>query len=168
MSETLRLLGQGLFYAAVAAFVGYFSQNPAWTAFPPDRAQILVSFAHGAERREACRRLTPAEIAKLPPSERRPNTCERERLPVHLVIEIDGGVVFDALLPPTGIWQDGPSRAYEKFAVPPGRHRILLKLEDRGRKDAFAWVAEREVELAPGRKLAVDFKADEGGFLFYG
>jgi len=168
MSEALRFVGQSLFYAGVAAFIGYFSQNPAWTAFPPDRALLLASFAHGAERREACRRLTPEEIAKLPPQQRRPDTCERERLPVHLVVEIDGDVAYDAWLPPTGVWQDGPSRAYEKFPLPPGRHRIVLKLEDRGRRDAFAWAVEREVELLPGRKLAVDFKADEGGFLFHG
>lgn len=167
MSELLRCAGQGLVYAAVAALIGHFSQSPKWTSFPPDQAQILVSFAHGAERREACRRLTPAEIAQLPPSERRPSTCERQRLPVRLVIEIDGQLIYDAWLPPTGIWQDGPSRAYEKLALPPGRHRIVLRLEDSGRPDAFRWIAEREVELRPGRKLAVDFKADEGGFLFY-
>lgn len=167
MAEPLRYLGQAAVYAFVAALIGYFSQNPAWTSFPPDKAQVVLSFAHGAQRLEACRRLTPAEIAKLPPQQRRPNTCERERLPVRVRLEIDGQVVYDAVLPPTGIWGDGPARAYEKFAVAPGRHRIVVRLEDRGRTDAFGYTGETEVELRPGRKVAIDFKADEGGFLFF-
>ncbi|GBD44806.1 hypothetical protein HRbin40_02296 [bacterium HR40] len=168
MPDVGRWFGQSLILAGFVTVIGFFSQRPTLVVFPPDRAQLVVSFAHGAERREACRRLTPQEIARLPPQQRRPNTCERERLPVRLVLAIDGNQVFDGVLEPTGIWGDGPSRAYLKFALPPGRHHLVLKLEDRGRGDAFAYVSEREIELGAGRRLAVDFKADAGGFLFYG
>jgi len=160
-------LGQGMVYALAAAGIGYFAQNPVWHDFPPDRARIVLALVHGGARVEACRRLSYEEIRRLPPAERRPSTCKRERKPVRVQLELDGRVLYDAILPPTGLSGDGPSRAYVKFDVATGRHCLRVRLEDRGRPDAFAWHREVTVELDPRRRLAIDFKADKGGFLFY-
>ncbi len=167
MTDLFRYAGQVLFYAVVMLGIGYFSQRPIYRHVPPDKAQILMSFSHGGARVEACRRLSSEEIAKLPPRERRPNTCSRKRLPIRVQLVLDDEVVFDRILEPTGLAGDGPAHAYEKFLVPAGRHRLIARLEDRGRTDTFAYESELVVDLRPRQNLPIDFKADKGGFIFY-
>ena len=166
MLRPSKLLGQLLFFAAAAVVTGFFASHPAYRAFPAGDALIKLSFNHGAVRKEACRRLTSAEIAKLPPSERRPNTCSRERVPLRVQVTIDGKLAYDAELQPAGLSRDGPARAYQKFVVPAGRHKLELRLRDNRALTGFDYDTVREVNLRPLQNLAIDFKPDRGGFLF--
>ena len=166
MTGPLALAGQAVFYALVAAATGYFASYPVYEQFPRDQAQIKLSFAHGAARVEDCRRLSYEEIAKLPPSRRRPSTCARERIPVRVQLQLDDRTVYDAVLEPTGLSRDGPARAYRKFAVPAGRHVIVARLRDSKRSQGFDYEKRVTVDLAPLQSLAIDFKADKGGFVF--
>ncbi|HEX6114506.1 MAG TPA: hypothetical protein VFZ10_19590 [Geminicoccaceae bacterium] len=165
MAKPLRYLGQGAVYLLLALGIGYFSDRPTHTHFPPDMALIKLSFAHGA-RKEDCRRRTAEELAKLPPNMRRPMVCARERLPVAVELLLDGEPLYDAVLPPTGLAGDGPSRAYQRFAVPPGRHELSARLRDTDRAEGFDFERTAVVELAPAQSLAIDFRAEMGGFIF--
>ncbi|HFD15913.1 MAG TPA: hypothetical protein ENJ38_06375 [Rhodospirillales bacterium] len=167
MTDLFRYVGQAVFYAVVVLAIGYFSQRPIYEHIPPDKAQILLSFSHGGARVEACRRLSAEEIARLPPRERRPNTCSRRRVPIRVQLVLDEEVIFDRTLEPGGLAGDSPAHAYEKFLVPVGRHRLVARLEDRGRSDRFAYESELVVDLRPRQNLPIDFKADKGGFIFY-
>jgi hypothetical protein len=166
MADAARYALQALFYLAFAVAIGVLASWPVYEQFPADQAEIKLSFVHGAERREACRRLTPQEIAALPPSQRRPNTCARERLPIEVELELDGRVIYAASLEPAGLASDGPARTYQKFAVPPGRRVVTARLRDSDRPEGFDYERTVEVELAPQQSLAIDFKADRGGFDF--
>ncbi len=166
MPSVLQYAAQGAFYIAAAALTGYFSIAPTYRQLPEDVAQVKLSFAHGAKRTKDCRRLSSKEIAALPPGERRPNTCDRERRVVHVQLEIDGEILYQADLQPTGLSNDGPARTYRKFTVPAGEHRIVARLRDSGRTDGFDYITEHAAVLAPQQNLAVDFKADAGGFIF--
>lgn len=166
MNDPVRLVGQALFYLLFAALIGYFASKPLYRYFPEDRAQIKLSFVHGAARSEDCRRLTSQEIAKLPPNERRPNTCARERIPARIQIVVDDRMLYDAVLQPTGIANDGPMRTYQKFVVAPGQHTITARLRDSKRAEGFDYENTMRVDLKPLQNLAVDFKADSGGFTF--
>lgn len=166
MVRILQLAGQGLIYAAAAALIGYFAALPVYQQFPEGQAQLKLSFAHGAKRAKACRRLTSQEIAKLPPNERRPNTCERERVTVYVQLDLDGKRILDARLEPIGLARDGPARIYRKFTVEPGTHIVIARLRDSRRKDGFDYETRREMFLAAGQNMAIDFKADAGGFIF--
>ena len=137
MPKLLQYAGQAVFFAAIAAFTGYFASRPVYWQMPPDMAQIKLSFAHGAARAVECKRLTSKEIAALPPNERRPNTCARERVAVHVQLTIDGEPIHDAVLEPTGLSRDGPARIYEKFLVPAGRHTITARLRDSRSSEGF-------------------------------
>ena len=150
----------------VAVFVGYFSNKAVYKEFPDGNAQIKFSFAHGAARKIDCRKLTSKEIAKLPPNKRRPNTCTRERIPLHVQLELDGQLLYDDSLEATGITNDGPARTYKKFVVPTGRHSITVRMRDTKRQSGFDYETSRQVTLKPFQNLAVDFKADSGGFFF--
>ena len=166
MPNILQYAGQVVFFAAAAALTGYFSVSPAYRQMPADMAQVKLSFAHGAQRQKDCRRLTTKEIAALPPNERRPNTCDRARKAVEVQLELDGKLIYEAELEPTGLSRDGPSRTYQKFTIPAGAHTIIARLRDSGRKEGFDYVSKHEAELSPWQNLAVDFKADAGGFIF--
>lgn len=167
MPDIPRLFGQFLVYGLIAAGIGYLSNQPLYYQFPDDKAQIKLSFAHGAARKEPCRRLSSEEIAKLPPSQRRPNTCSRERLPVIIQLLLDGKIIYDDVLEPTGIARDGPSRIYSKFQVAPGRHVVVARLKDTHRGEGFDYEKTVSIDLTPLQNLAIDFKADQGGFLFH-
>lgn len=166
MVRLLQFMGQALFYAAICVIIAYFATRPVYRQFPQDKAQIKMSFAHGAARTRECRRLTPQEIAKLPPNKRRPNTCDRARVAVHVQLDVDGKVIYDARLEPTGLAGDGPARAYEKFIVSPGAHIVTARLRDNRETTGFNYETRRELELVAGQNLAIDFKADAGGFIF--
>jgi hypothetical protein len=166
MPELLKYAGQALVYAAVAAAVGFFSTSPTYHQVPPGMAQIKLSFRHGGVRVEDCRKLTPEEIAKLPARERRPNTCTRERVPITIDISLDGAELYHAVLQPTGLSRDGPAETYRKFLVSAGHHRITAQLRDSKRTDGYDYRSVEEIDLAQWQNLAIDFKSDQGGFLF--
>ncbi|NNE21329.1 MAG: hypothetical protein HKN11_01840 [Rhizobiales bacterium] len=166
MRRYLRYTGQFAFFLLIAAFIGYFSNQPVYQQTPDGMAQIKLSFAHGAARKVDCRKLSSKEIARLPANERRPNTCARERIPVHIQLMLDGELLYDAQLQATGLSQDGPARTYRKLIVPAGPHTIVARLRDTKRGSGFDYEAERQVTLKPFQNLAIDFKADSGGFQF--
>jgi len=166
MPDAVRYAGQAVILACAMAFIGYFSSNPVYRQVPEGSAQIKLSFAHGAARKVDCRKLTAQEIAKLPPKERRPNTCARERIPLHVQLTLDGELLYDDRLKATGLASDGPARTYRKFIVPAGPHTITARLRDSKRETGFDYEATHEVTLKEFQNLAIDFKADAGGFQF--
>ncbi len=165
MARVLRYAGMAAFFALAALITGYLSNQPAYRHFPADKSQIKLSFSHGAERVEACRRLTPEEIADLPKSERRPNTCARERVPLRIQMSLNGRVLYDREAAPSGLSADGPARVYKEFAVEPGRHVLELRLRENREMTGFDHRARFELDLDPRRNIAVDFRPDAGGFI---
>jgi hypothetical protein len=166
MPSLPQYIGQAAVFAAVAAGIGFLSALPVYHQVPDDMAQIKLSFRHGGRRVEDCRKLTPEEIAKLPPQERRPNTCDRERLPVAVRIDVDGQTLYEEVLHPTGLSNDGPSETYRKFLVTAGPHTVSAYLRDSGREEGYDFERSVDIDFQPHQSLAVDFKADQGGFLF--
>jgi hypothetical protein len=165
MPSVTSFFGQAVFYAICAACIGYLSASPVYRQFPEDMAQVKLSFRHGARRVEDCRKLTSNEIAKLPKGELKANTCARQRDPLAVRILIDGEVLFDETLQPTGLSGDGPAEAYRKFTVPAGHHRIAAFLRDSKRTEGYDYEKHFDLELVPQQSMAIDFKADQGGFL---
>ncbi len=166
MPDMLRYAGQVIFFVAVAAVTGYLASWPIYHQVPEDKAQIKLSFAHGGARKVDCRRLTASEIAALPPRERRPNTCSRERIPIRVQLSLNGEILYDEELSPTGLSGDGPARTYRKFLVTAGDHVIVARMRDSKRTEGFDYEATHEVSLEKWQNLAIDFKADTGGFQF--
>lgn len=164
MPSPAQWAGQVLFYVAAAGVTGLFASWPTWSRLPPDQAQITIAFAHGGARKEACRKLTPEEIASLPAHERRPSDCRRERVPLRFELVLDDRPLLARTLPPSGLSRDGPSQLYEKLAVPSGRHTVTVRLADSGRASGFDYESRFELELRPRQNLAIDFGPDRGGF----
>jgi len=166
MPKPFALFGQIVIYAMVAVSFGYFSIYPGYKRFGPDQAHILISFSHIGQRKEACRKLTQEEIDNKQANMHRGEVCPRERLPVTLELLLAEELMFEALLPPTGIASDGASQVYRRFTVPSGPHRITARLRDSTREEGFDYEMQKDVELAAGEKYVIDFRSELGGFLF--
>jgi hypothetical protein len=164
MFNALSYLGQAAVYSALAALLGYFSDSPAYVHFPADEALIKLSLIHGG-RKESCRTRTPEELERLAPNMRRAVVCSRERLPVVVELKLDGHDLYRAVLPPTGLFGDGPSQAYARFPVAPGPHELGMKLRDTARIEGWDYGREEDIDLKPLQNLAIDFRAETGGFL---
>ena len=166
MNNGLRIAVQLVTYAIFAVGVGYLSASPAYDYADAGKATIKLSLSHAADRVKPCVRLTPEEIAELAPNMRRPETCERQRLPLTVELEIDGTVVAHIEAPPSGLWDDGPGSIYERFEVEPGEHTITARLRDSDRSDGWDYPHTENVTLVASRYFTVTFRAATGGFRF--
>jgi hypothetical protein len=150
----------------VFALAILLSDTPAYRVIPPQTGVLKLSFSHGADRKAACRKLTAEEIAALPANMRRTEICPRRRPPVDVELIVDGETLFRQELPPSGIAGDGPSRVYQKFVLPAGKHTIAVALSDNPQATGFEYDEVRQVDLAAGQNLVIDFSPTDGGFIF--
>lgn len=167
MKTWARYAGQTLAYAAFLALLGFFATAPAYHPIDPDAAMIKLSFTHVGQRKVECRKLSPEEIAQLPPNMRLTLDCPRERLPVLVELELDGKLMLRRAIKASGLSHDRTSSIYQKFVVPPGRHVVNARLRDSARTEGFDYARSTEVELKPRQNFVVDFNAAAGGFSFH-
>jgi len=165
MSRPLRLILGTAVMSALILGTAALSAWPSYRAEPEGTGLIRLSFSHGGQK--SCRDLTEAELAKLPANMRRKQVCDRQRPPLYVELDIDGATVFRAVLPPSGIAGDGPSRVYERFVLPAGPHEIAVRLRDSARPEGFDHDAVHRVDLAPDQSFAIDFNPAFGGFIFH-
>ena len=166
MIRGARYVLQAIFYAAFAVFVAWFATEPAYQYANLSMASVKVSLSHAADRVQPCVQLTAEEIAELAANMRRTETCERERLPVVLEMDVDGERAFELVAPASGLWNDGPASIYERFDLTPGVHEISVRLRDTARTEGWDYERSEVVTLEAGRYFTVTFKAETGGFNF--
>lgn len=159
-----RTLGQALAYSCVAALLAYFSIAPRHEVLGPKLAMVNLSFSQAGRLKEPCTALTPAELAKLPINMRRPRDCRRERWPVEVQLVINGELMHSGRYAPAGLWSDGPSTVYKRFAVPAGQTTLSVRLRDSGRVEGFDYTRSATVDLEAAQNLVIDFHAEQGGF----
>lgn len=166
MILVLKRLGQLIAIVALFGAVALLSDRPTYRQIPAGAGIVMLTFVHGADRRSECRRLTPEEIAKLAPNMRRVEECPRSRRPVYVELNIDGRNVYRASLPPSGIAGDGPSRAYQRIVLPAARYDVAVRMRDTSRSDGFDHERREIVQLAESQMLVIDYRADNGDFVF--
>lgn len=163
--RAVRSAAQFVVVLALFASVALLSDWRVYRQIPPGHAVVTLTFVHNAGRRGECRRLTPQEIAKLPPNMRRVQDCPRERRPVYIELDVDGRPMYRASLPPTGIAGDGPSRVYRKFVLPAGGYEVAVRMRDTA-TDAFDHEESRRITLAADQNFVIDFHSETGRFIF--
>jgi hypothetical protein len=166
VSRALRLAGEFVVIAALFAGVAWLSDRPAYRQIPEGSAVMMLTFVHSAERLGKCRRLSPEEIAKLPPNMRRVQDCPRQRRPIYVELDVDGRNIYSASLPPTGIAGDGPSRVYERFVLPAKTYDVAVRIRDTARVDGFDHERRDSVQLSPERMFVIDYRPESAGFVF--
>jgi hypothetical protein len=166
MNNPLRIFLQAITYAAFAIIVGYLSASPAYDYADSGKATIKLSLSHAANRVKPCVRLTPEEIARLAANMRRSESCERQRLPLTVELEIDGETAANVRALPSGLWNDGPASIYERLEVEPGAHTITARLRDSDRSEGWDYTHTEDAMLVSGRYFTITFRAETGGFNF--
>jgi hypothetical protein len=166
MIRALRLLGQFVVIAALFAGVAWLSDRPTYRQIPEGTGVMMLSFVHSADRRGECRRLSPEEIAKLPPNMRRVQDCPRARRPIYVELDLDGRNVYRASLPPTGIAGDGPSRVYQRFVLPARKYDIAVRMRDTARAEGFDHERHDKIDFAPDQLFVIDYRPESGEFIF--
>lgn len=158
--------GQVALYGAFAVVIAAFSNWPTYRYLPEDHALIRLSMVHQAERVHECEAVSAEELAALPPTMRAPVKCPRERAPLTVEVDIDGALVHQQTVSPSGLSGDGPASVYRRLTVPAGVHYLSVRLRDSIRTDGFDFEGNAIVDLAPAQILVVDFDAENGAFTF--
>lgn len=159
-------IGQVLLYGVFALIIGVFSHWPTYRHLADDEALIKLSFTHAAQRVDECRKLTPEELAKLPPNMRAPTKCGRERASVVVEVDIDGKPAIRHVAQPSGLSRDGASAVYQRMTVRAGTHQVAVRLKDSVGGSGFDYEREKAVTLEPAQILVIDFDAQRGGITF--
>ncbi len=162
----MRLAGQFAAILALFAGVAWLSDHPTYRQIPEGSAVMMLTFVHGADRRGECRRLTPEEIAKLPPNMRRVQDCPRVRRPIYVELDVDGRNIYHASLAPTGIAGDGPSRVYQRFVMPARKYEVAVRMRDTARSDGFDHERRDTIDFVPDQLLVIDYRPESGEFIF--
>lgn len=166
MTSITKYIGQAVAYALLMAFVGYFSTSPAYTYVDPQKKSVVkLSLAHAGKIIGECRDISEAQRKRFPPGARIPQDCPRERSNITIEFSLDGNIVFDRVIPPTGLSRDGAAYVYETFVVPAGEHKLEVKMRDDVRTQGFDYERKETVTLKGGRMLIVDFAPERGGFI---
>jgi hypothetical protein len=166
MTDVLRRCAQFVIIAALFASVAAFANWPVYRQTPSGTGIVMLSFVHGADRRADCRRLTPEEIAKLPPNMRRVQDCPRGRRPIYVELDVGDRIAYRASLPPSGIAGDGPSRVYERFVLPAGQYDVSVRMRDTARPEGFDFERKEHITLTPDQMIVIDFRSEPAGFVF--
>jgi hypothetical protein len=166
MNRVLHLAGGFIVIVALFAAVAVLSDRPGYRQIPAGSAVMMLTFVHSADRRGECRRLSPEEIAKLPPNMRRVQDCPRVRRPIYVELDLDGRNIYSANLPPTGIAGDGPSRVYQRFVLPASGHDVAVRMRDTARAEGFDHERHGRIDLAPDQLFVIDYRPESGEFIF--
>jgi hypothetical protein len=166
MTGLLRIGGQFAVIVALFAAVAAFADWPVYRQIPHGSGIVTLSFVHGADRRAECRRLSPEEIAKLPPNMRKVDDCPRRRTALYVELDVGDRTLYRASLPPSGIAGDGPSRVYQRFVIPAGEYDIAVRMRDTTRPDGFDHQRSGHIVLAPDQMFVIDFRSESGEFIF--
>ncbi len=165
MTKPMRFVLQALNYALFMALVWYFSFSPPFRQLAADQAVVTLAFAHAGERREACRTLSPEELAKLPPNMRLQTDCPRERSPITVNLLLDGALIIEEVANPPGLYSDQGVDIYRSVKVPVGEHRLKVTMNDNVRIEGPTNTLEQTVTLAPAQLLVVDYNSDTHEFV---
>jgi len=82
---------------------------------------------------------------------------------VHVRVELDGKQLYDETFPPAGLRRDGAASGYHRLPIPAGEHRLRVQVNDDARVEGFNYQGERQLTVAPGQVVLIDFIADQGG-----
>ncbi len=161
-----RVLALGVTYGLFALVIGWLSVWPRFELLDPGQAMISLTFSHAGQRVHECRARSQEELEELPPNMRNPMDCPRERQPVHVQFNVDGDILYEATLPPSGVWKDGESTVYRRLPVAAGSRQLFVGMRDSDRSEGFDYELAAEIVLEANQHLLVEFQAEQQSFIF--
>ena len=163
----MKYVGQIVAYAVFLSLLGVLSLRPQLQLMADNEAIVSASFSHAAKRVGECRKLSQEELMALPPNMRKPDDCPRERHPLQIELQMDDQTLYQETLPPTGLWSDGKSTAYQRIRVASGTHDFSVRMNDSGTSGSFDFEKSSTLTLLSGQNLVVYFDADSQQLRFH-
>jgi len=163
----MKLVVEAFCYALFMAVIGYLSIQPPVQLLPADMGIISISVSHAGQRIEECRQLSQEELNKLAPNMRTAQDCARERHPVRIEILANEQSIYMASIPPSGLWSDGKSVAYDRMRLKAGEYNLQARLSDGGDPKRYEYSTARSVTLRPGQNLVIGFDERGSEFIFH-
>jgi hypothetical protein len=161
----VRLVGQAAAGALFAATAGLLSQWPQYSPLPEDHGELKLSMAHLTERLEACKQLSPEELAALPPNMRIPEKCPRRRTDAVIELAFNGQMLLSESVRPVGLARGGRTYLQARWGLPAGEYELELRLRDTPRESGFDHVQRFRLELAAGESALLDVGDGEAKLL---
>jgi hypothetical protein len=124
----IRAVAAALVTTAVVLGTGWLSRAP-YAPAAGDTGMLRMSWRLRAERAQACRPRTPAELAALPVHMRTPEVCDGGLVAYRLVVRIDDGIPDTTRVTPGGARADRPLFVLREAPLPPGPHRLRIRFE---------------------------------------
>lgn len=160
MRRGARILIRAGVWAALAVLIAAFASGPEVRLLPDGHGQLTLAIARLTDRVRPCRELSEAERQALPPTRRVREVCERERQPLFARLALDGRVLFERRLAPSGLHADGRVYRIERWLLPAGEYTVKLVLDTVAGEDR----AEHGTPVArtltfglePGRSAVID------------
>lgn len=152
--------------AASLALLGALSRVP-YTADPGAQALLRLAWRARGERVEQCRRLTPAELARVPAHMRQEVQCTGRIVPYRLRVALDGREVINEVVQAAGARHDRPLYVFRELHVTPGPHALAVRFAREGTVPATA--PEDETTTPPELRLdtAVLFPSRRAALVTY-
>jgi len=129
MSRNLRRAAGVALALAVTISIAALSRLPYTAAADAEHALIRLSWRTPGAYVEECRRLSAEELERLPAHMRREEVCEGRVLPYRLHVLINGRVVYDELVRPSGAREDRPLYVYRDLPVRAGDYSVEIAWE---------------------------------------
>ncbi|TNG00191.1 MAG: hypothetical protein EP297_04145 [Gammaproteobacteria bacterium] len=165
MNKILRYGLQVINYTIFMSIVWYFSIKPPYHQLQEDQGVVTLAFAHAAQIREPCRKLTPEEMAKLPPNMRLSMDCPRERSPVTVELYLDDELVTREVIEAPGFHKDQGIDLFQRFKVTAGEHQLRVWMNDDVNIEGPTYQHEQVITLKPEQQVLIDFDSGSGGFV---
>lgn len=139
--------------AALLAALAGLSQVP-YAHEPAGGSELRLAWRARSAHRQACRRRSPEELARMPVHMRQELVCERQVAPYHLAVTLAGSTLVDRTIEAAGARADRPLYVYEEFALAPGTYdlRVAFTRQSGGAIDSAAL---NDPRVTPAR-LALD------------
>lgn len=140
--------GLAIMAFASAVPVAYHSQDAAW---------LRLSWSARPERIEVCRQVSDSEQAQREEHMRQRVECTGTFASYALTVDVDGHSVGEAVVRGAGLRHDRSLYVLRNFSVPPGEHRVRIRVARREKTDndaaafAVAVVPDADTGLYAGR-----------------
>jgi hypothetical protein len=124
--------------------------------------EVRLAWRWKSERVRLCRKLAPAEVAKLPAHMRRTEDCQRSLRPWRLEASVDGAAAADDTIRARGAESDRPLFVFRRVSVAPGSHAVRVRFSPVGEGGPPPVGLDTVVTVAPRRVVLVTMDEDTG------
>lgn len=156
-----------LMTSAVLSFIGYYSRKP--MGVEQTDSFIRLSWKVPRQTTKVCRKLTPAEVAKLPFHMKKEEDCLLTSIKYKVVLELNDEIFLSKEVISHGARHDKPMFVDEVIKVKPGNYNIKVSFkpfEDlEAYKDVIKFENKFDAQTKASYAVAIGWEASRGVYL---